>query len=152
MLEAEKKKIKKLIEDGLIYTQYRYTRWRQRIYKRDGYACQFPNCKWPMGGLNAHHIHMKWYFPELIYSMKNGITLCKHHHTYCHKVGSDSYITTFTQIAEANCKKPKISKKTFGKKKRKVTKKVSKTTKKVTRKKKVTKKKRSKRIKTIRFK
>jgi hypothetical protein len=142
MTEDEKKTIKDKIEDHSIYTEYRYTRWRARIFKRDGYACQFPGCKWPMGGLNAHHIHMKWYFPELIYSMKNGISLCKHHHTYVHKKGSDGYITTFTQIAEKNCKMPKISKKTFGKKKRrkKVTKKVSKKTKKVSRKKKTAKK------------
>lgn len=123
MTPSEIKKIKKKIEDGTIYYEYRYKRWRQRVYKRDGYSCQFPDCKYPKGKLNAHHIYMKWYNPEFIYDIKNGITLCEYHHKFVHKVNSDDYIPLLEEIAEQNCKKPKISKKIFGKKKKKKSKK-----------------------------
>lgn len=138
MTPEEQKKIKKKIENGTIYSEYKYRRWRQRVYKRDGYCCQFPDCKYPKGSLNAHHIYMKWYNPAHIYDIKNGITLCTYHHKYVHSDHSDNYIELLEAIAAQNCKKPKISKKIFGKKrkkKKKVTKKVGKKTKKSTKKK-----------------
>ena len=99
MTETEIKKILKAIEDGTIYKDSRYTSWRKRIFKRDGYKCQFVGCKYKYGTLNAHHIWMKWYNPELIYKARNGITLCTYHHNYVHKKGSDKYIEKFEAIA-----------------------------------------------------
>lgn len=128
MTPTQIKKIKKQIEDGTIYYELRYRKWRARVYKRDGYRCQMPECKYPMGNLNAHHIYMKWYNPTWIYDIKNGITLCTFHHKECHKIHSDNYIELFEEIALKNCKKPIISKKIFGKKKRKTKKKTKKKT------------------------
>lgn len=119
MTPAEQKKIKKKIEDGTIYSEYRYRRWRQRVYKRDGYSCQYPDCKYPKGSLNAHHIYMKWYNPAFIYDIKNGITLCTFHHKFVHSDHSDNYIEALEAIAAYNCKFPKISKKIYGKKRKK---------------------------------
>lgn len=109
MTKTEKEEIKRKIEDHSIYEEPKYKKWRGQIYKRDGYACQFPNCKWPMGTLAAHHIRMKWYNPELIYKLTNGITLCEYHHKYIHKKDSNNYIELFEEIAQNNIDKPKIS-------------------------------------------
>jgi hypothetical protein len=111
MTKIEKESIRKMIEDGTIYVHPEYKKWRNAIYKRDGHACQFPDCKYPMGSLNAHHIHMKWYKPELIFTLTNGITLCEYHHKYIHKKDSNNYIELFTEIALENTFKPKVRKK-----------------------------------------
>ena len=124
MLESEKNKIRRLIESGKIYLESRYKAWRKRIFKRDGYQCQFSDCKRPYSALNAHHIRMKWYFPELIYKARNGITLCEYHHKYIHRQGSDKYIERFEKITEENGKKGRIIRKKKITKKKKAKKKV----------------------------
>lgn len=111
MTNAEKEEIREKIEDHSIYTDSRYIKWRNKIFKRDGHACQFPKCKWPQGTLNAHHIHMKWYKPEWIFKLTNGITLCKYHHSTIHKLGSEKYVSMFEDIALQNTETPKVRKK-----------------------------------------
>ena len=115
-----KQKIRDKITSGKIYGDRRYKAWRKRIFKRDGYQCQFPGCKHKMGQLNAHHIKMKFYFPELIFKVLNGITLCKKHHTKVHKEDSDNYIELFQKIAKSNGAKGRIiSKRTIKPRKKK---------------------------------
>ena len=111
MTKKELQKIRDSIEDHSIYITSRYKAWRKRIYKRDGYQCQFPGCKCKYNTLNAHHIQMKWYFPELMYKARNGITLCKKHHSYIHRRGSDKYIDKFLEIAKDNGTKGRIIRK-----------------------------------------
>jgi hypothetical protein len=111
MTNAEKEKIKEKIEEGSIYTDPRYKKWRDKVYKRDGHACQYPDCKYPMGSLNAHHIKMKWYFPELMFTLTNGITLCEYHHKYIHKRDSNNFVEFFNHLAIQNTLKPKVRKK-----------------------------------------
>lgn len=61
------------------YSDPLYKEWRLKIYKRDSFKCQWPNCK-EKKKLHAHHIN-KWAdFPGLRYHPDNGITLCKNHH------------------------------------------------------------------------
>lgn len=109
---VEKKKIKKMIENGSIYTDSRYKRWRSKVFKRDGYGCQYPGCKYPMGTINAHHIQMKWYFPEFIFHIKNGITLCAFHHNYIHKKKMEqTLLELFLAIAAENTSKKRIIRK-----------------------------------------
>ncbi len=115
--------IRKKIEDGSIYTEFKYIRWRKRVFKRDGFCCQFPDCKWPKGSLNAHHIKMKWYYPQHIYTLTNGITLCEFHHKLIHKQNSDNYVSLLESIAKKNTEKPKVSKKIVKKTKKKASKK-----------------------------
>lgn len=103
--------IRTKIKDGTIYKEFRYKRWRERVFKRDGYTCQYPDCKQPHGSLNAHHIKMKYYFPELIFDIRNGITLCYKHHKKIHDKGSDEFVKLFQKIVKANTKKPKKRKK-----------------------------------------
>lgn len=53
--------------------------WRKDVKDRDEWKCRIAdlNC---LGKLEAHHILPWSQFPELRYQVKNGITLCHHHH------------------------------------------------------------------------
>lgn len=70
--------------DGRSYKQGHSTteieEWRNKVFARDNYTCQC--CGYDKGKkLNAHHLNSKNMFPEQIYIVENGITLCKN----CHK-------------------------------------------------------------------
>jgi len=65
--------------------------WRNEVYKRDNYTCQ--KCsnhfeKEPIGKyIHAHHIKSKKEFPELIFVLDNGQTLCNSCHKSLHNSG-----------------------------------------------------------------
>jgi len=58
-------------------TKYKY--WMLEVKKRDGWKCKISNegCS---GRLEAHHILDWTSYPELRYTVSNGITLCHSHH------------------------------------------------------------------------
>ena len=58
--------------------------WRETVFKRDDWTCQ--ECGVRGGILHPHHIKEVSRFPELIYTVSNGLTLCRD----CHKQ-TDSY-------------------------------------------------------------
>ena len=61
-----------------------YKEWRTSVYERDDYTCQACG---NMGGLlHPHHLKPKSLFPEFIFVLENGQTLC----ISCHKK-TDSY-------------------------------------------------------------
>lgn len=60
-----------------------YRRWRQDVFKRDNYTCQF--CGKKGGNINAHHIKRFSDYPELRMKLSNGITLCYNCHQAVHK-------------------------------------------------------------------
>lgn len=59
--------------------QFAYRLWREAVFKRDNYTCQF--CGERGGRLNADHIKPFALFPELRLELSNGRTLC----VPCHK-------------------------------------------------------------------
>lgn len=82
------------------YNDPEYKKWRQKIYARDKYCCQWPGCN-SKKQIQAHHI-LKWSdYPGLRYHPSNGISLCKTHHQYI-KNNEDSYIQIFTNIIQQN--------------------------------------------------
>jgi len=58
--------------------------WREKVFKRDNWICQ--KCGQAGDKLHPHHIKDKSLFPELIFVVENGETLCH----FCHK-DTDSY-------------------------------------------------------------
>src|SRR3990167_612350 len=59
-----------------------YQIWRKEVYAKDKYKCRLCNKK---KQLVAHHIKLFSEFPELRFSVDNGITLCRSHHAKIHK-------------------------------------------------------------------
>ena len=57
---------------------FEYRLWRQRVYERDDYTCQF--CHVRGGKLNADHIKPFSDYPELRFDLENGRTLCEDCH------------------------------------------------------------------------
>lgn len=80
-----------------------YKKWRQSVYKRDSFKCQWPGCNASKKGLNAHHIKTWADFPGLRYDINNGLTLCKLHHKMISGM-EDAYAETFLRIAYNNGK------------------------------------------------
>lgn len=60
-----------------------YKNWRKVVFGRDNYTCQ--KCKQVGGNMNAHHIKSFTDYPELIFDINNGITLCESCHKKIHK-------------------------------------------------------------------
>lgn len=66
--------------------------WTRQVKNRDLWKCRIAddNCD---GKLEAHHI-LRWsLFPELRYSLNNGITLCHHHHP--RKLGDEVILSPY---------------------------------------------------------
>jgi hypothetical protein len=59
----------------------KYKQWKKDVMCRDAFSCQICNNK---SNLYAHHIKPKRNYPELVYDVSNGITLCKtcHENTF----------------------------------------------------------------------
>ena len=74
----------KVKESILKRTCAEYKKWRNDVFKRDNYTCQ--KCGKHTIDLEAHHIKEQSRYPELIYELSNGLTLCHK----CHKL-TDNY-------------------------------------------------------------
>lgn len=66
-------------ESKLQRTCVEYKEWRTAVFERDKYTCQ--SCGKRTRNLEAHHIKEKANYPELMYDINNGVTLCHE----CHK-------------------------------------------------------------------
>lgn len=62
-----------------------YKIWRNEVYKKDNWTCRI--CKRKCGNkeIVAHHLKLFSDFPELRFSVDNGITLCRKCHLEIHK-------------------------------------------------------------------
>jgi len=61
-----------------------YEIWRNEVYKRDYWTCRL--CGYKGKQIVAHHIKLFSDFPELRFSVDNGITLCRNCHARIHKL------------------------------------------------------------------
>lgn len=78
--------------------------WREHVFQRDNYTCQL--CGEKGLELHPHHILQKCDYPDLIFEVDNGITLCKD----CHRSkGVHSYksifVGLFRTLVEKNLKR-----------------------------------------------
>lgn len=68
-----------------------YKNWRNQVFERDLYACQF--CQDNRGkNLEAHHISGWKDFPDQRYEVSNGVTLCKICHNKYHSFAGGSKV------------------------------------------------------------
>jgi len=65
--------------DNKIYKTTKYKEWRRKVFRRDLFTCQLCGQK---GSLEAHHIKKKSVYPQYMYTVSNGISLC----VTCHKI------------------------------------------------------------------
>jgi group I intron endonuclease len=78
--------------------------WKESVYLRDKYSCQ--KCFNEKGfTLNAHHIKPKEKFPELMFDVNNGITLCNS----CHRAEHEGAMLNkhHTETSKQKMRKPK---------------------------------------------
>lgn len=61
-----------------------WSKWRKSVFERDNYTCQ--ECGYKGDKLEPHHIKPKSIYPDLVFEVSNGLTLCKS----CHRK-TDSY-------------------------------------------------------------
>lgn len=59
-----------------------YVAWRNEVYKKDGWTCRICGSK---KKIVAHHLKLFSEFPELRFSVDNGIVLCRSCHLKVHK-------------------------------------------------------------------
>lgn len=71
---------------NVIYNSERYKQWRNAVFKRDNYKCC--NCGYRVRHIESHHIKPFSEYPECVFDIDNGQTLC----VDCHRK-TDSYGT-----------------------------------------------------------
>lgn len=62
-----------------------YIIWRNEVYKKDFWTCRICKIKCRKGQIIAHHLKLFSDFPELRFSIDNGVTLCRKCHVLLHK-------------------------------------------------------------------
>lgn len=71
-------------KNSLVRNSPEYKDWRSKVFKRDNWTCQ--KCS-KRGGqrIEAHHVKKVSEFPDLIFEVENGLTLCVKCHKALHK-------------------------------------------------------------------
>lgn len=72
-------------ENERIRHSVEYIAWRKEVWKRDNWACRDCGKKCKNKDIVAHHLKLFSCFPELRFSVDNGITLCRSCHARLHK-------------------------------------------------------------------
>lgn len=80
-------------EIELLRKTLEYREWRRKVFERDDFTCQ--ECGKRGCRLHPHHIKEKSIFPELVFDVTNGITLCRD----CHKQ-TESYGRNKKEVEE----------------------------------------------------
>lgn len=68
--------------DNALYSSDKYIAWRNAVLERDGYRCVVCGCKNSLkNSLQVDHILAKALYPEKMFDVNNGRTLCSYHHS-----------------------------------------------------------------------
>ena len=73
------------IENKRIKASLEYIIWRNEVYTRDNWTCRICEKHCQRKNIVAHHLKLFSEFPELRFSVDNGITLCRNCHCLIHK-------------------------------------------------------------------
>jgi len=83
------KKISQLIikkDEEKLYTEIEYQTWRQEVFNRNGYYCEYCDKK----GTHVHHIQPQKLEPGFVLDPDYGIVCCEDcHYKYGHKTGTE---------------------------------------------------------------
>lgn len=82
-----------------------YLKWRDEVYKRDGYSCVICGSE---DNIEAHHKKGFVEFPELRYEVSNGITLCEQCHNQIHNSNNQKKPNINFSEPSDNQKKPNV--------------------------------------------
>ena len=82
--------------------KYKIRKWRTQVKERDNYICQI--CGHINKNVIAHHLYDRCNFPDKIYDLDNGVTLCKSCHSKFHSsyghYGKPVTLNEFKQFKE----------------------------------------------------
>lgn len=81
-------------------TSSEYKHWRIQIFRRDFFTCQMNECGYKGKNIEAHHITTVQDNPELIFDLKNGITLCRPCH-FLTRYKEKDFARVFTDIVSS---------------------------------------------------
>lgn len=70
-------------ENNKLRNSIEYFIWRDEVYKRDYWTCRL--CGYEGDYIVAHHLKLFSDFPELRFSIDNGVTLCRSCHNKVHR-------------------------------------------------------------------
>lgn len=70
-------------ENDRLRKSLEYKIWRKEVYKKDNWTCRL--CGHKGRGIVAHHLKLFADFPELRFSVDNGIVLCRKCHLEVHR-------------------------------------------------------------------
>ena len=94
------------VKGEILRKSLKYKKWRLSVYQRDNFQCQ--ECKEKRSNqLQAHHVFPRRDFPEKIFDINNGVTLCEK----CHRetFGKEcKLINKFLSIIEQNIVKTTV--------------------------------------------
>ena len=79
-----------------------YRLWREKVFKRDNYKCQMPDCNHQEWYLEANHIKKFADYPELRLEVSNGVTLCQPCHNQT-KGKEEQFENLFRAIVKSKC-------------------------------------------------
>lgn len=71
------------LENRRIRRSLEYIIWQQKVFKKDYWTCRL--CGYKGKDIVAHHLKLFSEFPELRFSIDNGITVCRSCHKKIHK-------------------------------------------------------------------
>ena len=73
------------LENRRVRRSLEYEIWRNEVYKRDNWTCRICGKKCKPKDIIAHHLKFFSEYPELRFSVDNGITFCRACHAKIHK-------------------------------------------------------------------
>jgi hypothetical protein len=76
--------------NDLIRHSLQYYIWRNEVWKRDRWICRLCKKHCQRKNIIAHHLQSFADFPELRFSIDNGITLCRTCHVSIHRPGDNN--------------------------------------------------------------